>query len=264
MLFIINTLIWIILLTTPANCRRPAGEENKTLATSSDTFEHKSQSRSEDFNDDWSELRSAEQMGAANGNRRIRPSPADHRRIRMKPADDLKPADSPQDDVSIKFTKKQSKTNRNSAMRIILKRNLENKKRADEDKAKPKPPQKPPRFRNNGKYNLKMMKPSIHTIIACITVMMVVFHIIICLGVWQQCKTRNEPPRLLEPGLTVQTAPTRARPRHTGEQSFSVLLEEPPLVGEVPLPPDYKEGERTKPPSYDNIGSENDDHTRAM
>ena len=103
---------------------RPAGEENKTLTTSSDTFEYKSQSQSEDFNDDWSELRSAEQMGAANGNRRIRPSPADHRRIRMKPADDLKPADSPQDDVSIKFTKKQSKTNRNSAMRIILKRNL--------------------------------------------------------------------------------------------------------------------------------------------
>merc|ERR1719234_2761877 len=95
---------------------------------------------------------------------------------------------------------------------IISKRNLENKKRADEDKAKKKPSKKPPRFMSNGKYNLKMMKPSIHTIIACITVMMVVFHIIICLGVWQQCKTRNEPPRLLEPGLTVQTAPTRARP----------------------------------------------------
>jgi len=97
--------------------------------------------------------------------------------------------------------------------------------------------------------NFDMMKPSMHTIVACITVMLAVFHIVICLSVWQQCKIHRNPATVQTIAVDQQPIHPPRRPRN-GEQSFSALVEEPPLIGQVPMPPEYKEGETSKPPSY--------------
>merc|ERR1711915_180128 len=147
-------------------------------------------------------------------------------------------------------------------MHIFMKRKIMKRNVDDEVKTKSRKTGKvPPQYVNKGNFQLKM-KPSIHTIVACITAMMVVFHIIICLSVWQQCKSHNRPIAL--GALPVEAATPRSRPRNNGEQSFSELAEEPPLIGEVPLPPEYKEENTSKPPSYHNIAAPNSDHTRAV
>merc|ERR1712142_981159 len=130
------------------------------------------------------------------------------------------------------------------------------------DKKGAKMNKKPPRTDNVG--NFDMMKPSMHTIVACITVMLAVFHIVICLSVWQQCKIHRNPATVQTIAVDQQQIRPPRRPRN-GDQSFSALVEEPPLIGQVPMPPEYKEDETSKPPSYhiilNNSSSRGDETT---
>jgi len=99
----------------------------------------------------------------------------------------------------------------------------------------------------------KTIGASMHTLVACITAMMLVFHIIVCLSIYQQCKQRQGRIIAHNPAQTTTTPISRPRRPRNGDQSFSVLAEEPPLIGQVQEPPIYKE-HPSQPPSYENIG----------
>jgi len=247
------SLLWITLFIPPAICLGTFEEENKRSRTSTDKFQHEQGNTSKFSNNDWTEGQGEDQSGGDNQSGPIKDLAAD----RSKPS------------ATYGLRKKMQRSmTSTSAMHVIKKqirqRSLDKTSGPKSKDKKKKSGKIPPHYVSNGKYNMKM-KPSIHTIVACITAVMVVFHIIICLSVWQQCKTHNRPQVLAAPLPLGGVAP-RSRPRQNGEQSFSDLVEEPPLIGEVPLPPEYKEGEDPKPPSYDNIiaPSPNSDHTRAV
>lgn len=244
-----HTLMWIILFT-PVNCLRSYDGENKKFTTSTDMLEHDHGNTLKSSNNDWTKKRSSEQIRKRNESKPIIALAADQ--TKESPA------------AVIKRGKIQKNTEI-SALQIIKRHSIKErdvdgsniKKKKKKTKSGKTPPQN-----GKGRYDMKL-RPSVHTIVACITAMMVVFHIIICLSVWQQCKNHNSR-RVLGATLPMDAPPPRPRPRHNGEQSFSDMVEEPPLIGEVPLPPEYKEGEASKPPSYDNIMAPNRDHTRAV
>lgn len=251
MCLLIHLLMWITLFTTPAICLGSLDKEKKKFTTSSDLLEHEPENmiNSSDY---WSAVYSDEQIVEKNFDEPIKNLPADL--PKQSAATDLE-----------KRERTQKSNGGASAMQSIKRRIKErglDETSSDSKKkeTKKRPGKVPPRFVIKGKYN--QMKPSIHTIVACITAMMVVFHIIICISVWQQCKTHNN--RIMGATLPVEAITPRQRPRQNGEQSFSNLVEEPALIGEVPLPPAYKEGESSKPPSYANIVAPNSDHTRAV
>jgi len=231
-----EVLFWLVFIIAPAQCQRSAGKENKFGEASFDTLKPGVHG--------WMALDSAEHGDPASVSQPMT----------------MPPADSPKHPT---MTRERQKSIQISAMHAIKKRNLGDTREIQKSAEKGSNKKQTKKNLYQRKYDFDM-KPSIHTIVACITAMMVVFHIIICLSVWQQCKSHNNP-QMIETLAVDPTPPPRPRHRHSGEQSFSVLVEEPPLVGEVPLPPAYKEGESSKPPSYDNIqsGSNNNDRTRA-